>query len=49
MIFLQNLMKVVGLGIILLTVNIDELQVDYISENIMYGRKDKEIYTNEVN
>ena len=49
MIFLQNLMKVVGLRIILLTVNIDELQVDYISENIRYGRKDKEIYTNQVN
>ena len=42
-------MKVVGLRIFLLTVNLGELQIDDISANIRHDRKDKEIYTNQVN
>ena len=42
-------MKAVGLRIFLMTVNLGELQIDDISENIRHDRKDKEIYTNQVN
>ena len=42
-------MKVVGLRIFLLTVNLGEMQIDDISGNIRHDRKDKEVYTNQVN